>query len=133
MWYCRFYLGRRSRDDDRQIGRWKNCTGPKGIMLKKILSCPINWDTHGSMEISSNELIGTDGNLKKKIGGPFWSCQLNITANIFLLQYIVELLPVIFWGVRNNWYQSYNSTVIEIGAQFPQSGPIAWPNVYQAL
>ena len=30
MWYCRFYLGRRSRDDDRQIGRWKNCTGPKG-------------------------------------------------------------------------------------------------------
>ena len=30
MWYCRFYLGRRSDDDERQIGRWKNCTGPKG-------------------------------------------------------------------------------------------------------
>ena len=42
--------------------------------------------------------------------------------------YNVELLPVVFWGVRNNWYQSYNSTIIEIGAQKSQSGPIAWPN-----
>jgi len=30
MWYCRFYLGRRTEDDDRQISRWKNCCGPKG-------------------------------------------------------------------------------------------------------
>jgi hypothetical protein len=29
---------------------------------------------------------------------------------------------------RNNWYQSYNSTIIEIGLQKSQSGPIAWPN-----
>ena len=42
MWYCRFYLGRRCEDDERQIGRWKNCTGPKGkrilfgIIQKKI-------------------------------------------------------------------------------------------------
>ena len=42
---------------------------------------------------------------------------------------IVGLIPVIFWGVRNNWYQSYNSTMIEIGAQKSQSGPIAWPSV----
>ena len=48
------------------------------------------------MEISSNELIGTDGNLKKKLVGPFRRCRGNITANVFLLQYIVELLPVIF-------------------------------------
>ena len=45
-----------------------------------------------------------------------------------LLQYIVGLLPVIFWGLRNNWYQSYNCTIIEIGAQRSQSCPIAWPN-----
>ena len=38
--------------------------------------------------------------------------------------------PVIFWGVRNNWHQSYNSTIIEIGAQKSQSGPNAWPNMY---
>ena len=30
-----------------------------------------------------------------------------------------------FWGLRNNWYQCYDSTIIEIGAQRPQSGPIA--------
>lgn len=29
-WYCRFFLGRRTADDERQIKRWKNCTGPKG-------------------------------------------------------------------------------------------------------
>ena len=44
--------------------------------------------------------------------------------------YIVELLPVSFWKVRNNWCQSYNSTIIEIGAQKSQSGPIAWPKKY---
>ena len=50
-------------------------------------------------------------------------------AHLFLLlQYIVGLLPVIFWGLRNNWYQSYNCTIIEIGAQRPQSCPIAWPS-----
>ena len=52
-------------------------------------------------------------------------------AHLFLLlQYIVGLLPVIFWGLRNNWYQSYNCTIIEIGAQRPQSCPIAWPIKY---
>lgn len=30
QWYCRFYKGRRSNDDERQIKRWLNFTGPKG-------------------------------------------------------------------------------------------------------
>ena len=47
-----------------------------------------------------------------------------------LMGHPVELLPVIFWGIRNNWYQSYDFTIIEIGAQKSQSGPIAWPNHY---
>ena len=29
-WYCRFYLGRRSEDDDRQISRWVGIAGPNG-------------------------------------------------------------------------------------------------------
>jgi len=37
MWYCRFYLGRRCKDDDRQIGRWKNCTGPKGRWKNNLI------------------------------------------------------------------------------------------------
>ena len=43
------------------------------------------------------------------------------------------MLPVIILGLRNNWYQSYNSTITEIGAQKPQSGPIAWPNALENL
>ena len=39
QWYCRFFLGRRCDDDDRQIGRWRNCVGSSGrwrrILLKK--------------------------------------------------------------------------------------------------
>ena len=30
QWYCRFYEGRRSEDDDRQISRWKKCAGVNG-------------------------------------------------------------------------------------------------------
>jgi len=37
MWYCRFYLGRRCEDDERQIGRWKNCTGPKGRWKNNLI------------------------------------------------------------------------------------------------
>jgi hypothetical protein len=37
QWYCRFYLGRRSPDDERQIGRWKNCTGPKGRWKNNLI------------------------------------------------------------------------------------------------
>jgi len=29
-WYCRFYLGRRSTDDDRQVDRWCKGQGPTG-------------------------------------------------------------------------------------------------------
>ena len=32
------------------------------------------------------------------------------------------------FGAKQNWYQSYNSTITEIGAQRPQSGSIAWPS-----
>ena len=39
QWYCRFWLGRRCEDDDRQVGRWERCVGRKGrwrrLLLKK--------------------------------------------------------------------------------------------------
>lgn len=30
QWYCRFYLGRRTEDDERQVSRWVKAIGPKG-------------------------------------------------------------------------------------------------------
>lgn len=37
-WYCRFYQGRRSADDERQIGRWLNLTGPKGRFKNNLVN-----------------------------------------------------------------------------------------------
>lgn len=42
QWYCRFYLGRRTGDDDRQIRRYLAAVGPRGrfktSLVKKIVS-----------------------------------------------------------------------------------------------
>jgi hypothetical protein len=48
MWYCRFYQGRRSDDDSRQIGRWAKCAGLKGRwkqnLIGKCLSKGLRYD-----------------------------------------------------------------------------------------
>lgn len=36
QWYCRFYQGRRSFDDARQISRWLKCAGPKGRFRSQL-------------------------------------------------------------------------------------------------
>lgn len=38
QWYCRFYQGRRSADDDRQVGRWLRCAGPTGRWRGNLIS-----------------------------------------------------------------------------------------------
>jgi hypothetical protein len=38
QWYCEFYLGRRSKDDERQIKRWGNITGSKGRFRKWLIT-----------------------------------------------------------------------------------------------
>lgn len=38
QWYCRFYNGRRSDDDQRQIQRWLNFTGPNGRFKKRLIN-----------------------------------------------------------------------------------------------
>ena len=38
QWYCRFYRGRRSDDDARQVGRWERCTGPKGRWKNNLVT-----------------------------------------------------------------------------------------------
>ncbi|KAL8721887.1 MAG: hypothetical protein Q9225_001523 [Loekoesia sp. 1 TL-2023] len=45
QWYCRFFMGRRCEDDDRQVGRWKRCVGENGrwrrLLLKKYIALGI--------------------------------------------------------------------------------------------
>ena len=38
QWYCRFYKGRRTDDDERQINRWKNLAGPNGRFRKRLIN-----------------------------------------------------------------------------------------------
>ena len=38
QWYCRFYSGRRSDDDVRQINRWIRFTGPNGRFKKRLIN-----------------------------------------------------------------------------------------------
>ena len=38
QWYCRFYQGRRLEDDERQVGRWLKCAGPRGRWKNNLIS-----------------------------------------------------------------------------------------------
>jgi len=48
QWYCRFFLGRRSSDDARQIDRWLKGQGPKGRwrlqLMNKIIKSRAKFD-----------------------------------------------------------------------------------------
>lgn len=49
QWYCRFYAGRRSADDQRQIDRWDRYTGPKRgrwrkNLINKLKGAKANYD-----------------------------------------------------------------------------------------
>ncbi|KAI1338252.1 hypothetical protein F5Y15DRAFT_417301 [Xylariaceae sp. FL0016] len=37
QWYCRFWMGRRCEDDERQISRWKRCVGETGRWRRTLL------------------------------------------------------------------------------------------------
>ncbi|KAI4215545.1 MAG: hypothetical protein LQ351_002014 [Letrouitia transgressa] len=45
QWYCRFFMGRRCPDDERQVGRWQRCVGENGrwrrILLKQYVAMGI--------------------------------------------------------------------------------------------
>ncbi len=45
QWYCRFYLGRRSSDDIRQIKRWLRACGPNGRFKTKLIKLIISKKT----------------------------------------------------------------------------------------
>lgn len=37
-WYCDFYRGKRSKDDERQIGRWVRTAGPKSRFRRRLIN-----------------------------------------------------------------------------------------------
>ena len=37
QWYCRFFMGRRCEDDERQVGRWRKCAGETGRWRRALL------------------------------------------------------------------------------------------------
>lgn len=61
QWYCRFYQGRRTDDDERQIGRWKNCAGPKGRwknnLISKIAKAGVAFDNYGISPVVRQTLL----------------------------------------------------------------------------
>ena len=46
QWYCRFFKGRRTPDDARQIQRWKNYAGPRGRFRRRLVN--MVRDQHGA-------------------------------------------------------------------------------------
>ena len=38
QWYCDFFAGKRSEDDERQIGRWKALAGSNGRFMKFLVT-----------------------------------------------------------------------------------------------
>ena len=38
QWYCRYYMGRRSDDDERQIKRWLALAGPNGRFRRRLMN-----------------------------------------------------------------------------------------------
>ncbi len=41
QWYCRFYMGRRTADDARQISRWQKLAGPNGRFRVRASQSPV--------------------------------------------------------------------------------------------
>jgi len=53
QWYCRFFLGRRSSDDARQIQRWNSVAGPGGRFKNQLIGrCARASTTHDDATIS---------------------------------------------------------------------------------
>ena len=42
QWYCRYSLGRRTTDDERQIKRWLGLAGPNGRFRKRLMNLIIS-------------------------------------------------------------------------------------------
>jgi len=82
QWYCRYYIGRRGADDERQIKRWLSITGPNGRFRRRLMNEIIKKKTryndysvspvirqvllHWGYELTQKDLATYKRDLKKK-------------------------------------------------------------------
>jgi hypothetical protein len=57
QWYCRFYSGRRSDDDKRQIQRWVQYAGPKGRWKRNLDNQIIKKGSNGASKVVRQGLL----------------------------------------------------------------------------
>ncbi|KAI0873334.1 hypothetical protein GGS24DRAFT_490833 [Hypoxylon argillaceum] len=59
QWYCRFWMGRRCEDDERQISRWRKCVGETGrwrrTLLKKYVQNGVRMVTDEDDEVDEKK------------------------------------------------------------------------------
>lgn len=69
-WYCRFFLGRRTEDDNRQVDRWKKCAGDKGRwrnnLITKVVRSGCAYDNFGVSPVVRQTLQHWGYRLTKK-------------------------------------------------------------------
>lgn len=69
-WYCRFFSGRRSDDDDRQIKRWLALAGPNGrfrkMLINKIKKAETSYDDYKISPVIRQVLLHWGYELRKK-------------------------------------------------------------------
>ena len=70
QWYCRFYLGRRSSDDQRQIKRWLGACGPTGrfkiTLIRKIITAKTKYNDFNIGGIIRQSILHWGYELTKK-------------------------------------------------------------------
>ena len=98
QWYCEFYSGRRSKDDERQISRWSKLAGSNGRFRKWLVTQILkkgtkdDWDNYNISPAIRQTLQHWGYKLTKKDPG-IYKNYLSCDKNSFLLyKYIGVLL-----------------------------------------
>ena len=70
QWYCRFYLGRRCSDDQRQISRAQGVMGPKGRWRNNLVNkciAKMSTTSSGTSKDKCMEMVLADKNVSPKV------------------------------------------------------------------
>lgn len=69
QWYCRFFLGRRTEDDARQVARWTAAIGPKGrwrsYLVGQCVRANKRWDDPTASPVTRQTLLHWGFRLRK--------------------------------------------------------------------